>query len=123
VPFKWAEAPKADPAPQTADAAAKEARDYAAELLTAMGDPTACLRPRSGPNAPAELAIELEAYVVGAGSVSRSYVRSAQLDADETECIRKRLSSLRFRTPVEDAPRAVRATLHLTLKNAAKTGT
>jgi hypothetical protein len=123
APFQWPNEPPASAPAQPAEPPAKAQRDYAAELLAALGDPTSCLKPRTGRDAPTEIIVELEAHVVGAGSVSRSYVRSTQLDADETECVRKRTSSLRLRTPIDDAPRTVRATLRLAMKSAAKTGT
>ena len=95
-------------------------RDYAAELLEAIGAPTACLAPRVGGAAPKELSIGLEVQVIELGRVTRAYARSPQLTEDELTCVRKRLEGVRFRAPVESAPRSVSATLRFELKAAAQ---
>jgi hypothetical protein len=123
-PFRWPDdkrASKADsPAATSPDAGQ---RDYGAELQAALGDPSSCLTARSASDVPSEIRIDVEAYVMAAGNVSRGYVRSAQLAPGEVECIRKRINPLRFRAPIEDAPRAVRTTLKLVVESSAKTGT
>lgn len=90
-------------------------RDYPAELLGAVGDPSACLTARKGAEAPPDLNIDLEAYVMPSGGVGRAYARSALLTEAELDCLRRRLETLRFATPVDDTPRRVTATLRLTL--------
>jgi len=123
-PFRWleeSEAAKTDAPSEALPDAGK--RDYGAELRAAVGDPSSCLDARIGADVPSEISIEIEAFVMAAGNVSRGYARSRQLAAEELECIRKRIEPLRFRPPIDDAPRAVRATLRLVLKTPAKTGT
>jgi hypothetical protein len=123
-PFRWldeAKAAKIDTPTEAAPDAGK--RDYGAELRAALGDPSGCLAARTGPDAPREIGIEFEAHVMAAGNVSRGYVRSPQLVAEELECLRKRIEPLRLRPPIDDAPRTVRATLKLVLETPAKTGT
>ena len=94
----------------------KPPRDYPAELQAALGAPSDCLHARSGPNVPKELRIEVQAYFLESGFVSRAYARSAALDADEIACVTKRANAVRLAGPVEDAPRAVSTTLTLTLQ-------
>jgi hypothetical protein len=118
------EAPVAAPEPAAAaEAEAKEEkkqRDYAAELLAALGTPADCLHERSGEAAPSELKIDIQAYLLDSGFVSRAYARSPLLDEGELQCLSKRAGALRLTAPIEDAPRAVSATLTLQLKAADK---
>lgn len=95
-----------------------EPRDYGAELLQAMGSPIACLAPRKGSAAPTQLRIDLDAYVMPSGGVGRAYARSAELDATELDCLRRRVEALRLETPIEGAPREVHASIQLALKAA-----
>jgi hypothetical protein len=124
-PFRWIEETRAAKTDAPSEAASPDAgkRDYGAELRAAVGDPSGCLTARTGADIPKAISIEVEAYVMAAGNVSRGYARSPQLVAEELECIRKRIEPLRFRPPIDDAPRAVRATLTLALQTPAKTGT
>lgn len=107
-----APAPAAEPA-QEQKKDEEKPRDYSAELLEALGTPTACLKPRSAADAPSEISVGLEAHLVEIGMVTRAYARSSQLDKDELACVQQRLSSLRFRAPVDATPRTVGATLTL----------
>ncbi len=111
--------PAAEPAAEVEKKAPDE-RDYAAELLAAIGSPVQCLRTRVGPDVPSAIAISLEATVVETGIVTRNQVTSAQLDASEIKCVAARLAALRLRAPIPDAPRTVRATLELKQAPAAK---
>jgi hypothetical protein len=124
-PFRWLEETRAakldTPSETTSPDAGK--RDYDAELRTAVGDPSGCLTARTGPDIPRQISIEVEAYVMAAGNISRSYVRSPQLAAEELECIRRRIEPLRLRPPIDDAPRSLPPTLRLALESQAKTGT
>jgi len=124
-PFRWPEETKAAKADIPSEATPPDAgtRDYGAELRAALGDPSGCLTARTGPDIPKQISIDVEAYVMATGNISRSYVRSPQLVAEELECIRRRLEPLRLRPPIDDAPRSVRATLTLALETPAKTGT
>jgi hypothetical protein len=117
--------PEAEPRPsifktaqQSAEAEKPKAqeRDYPAELLSAVGMPSACFKPRSGPNVPPEILVQLQAHVTEAGVITRAYASSAQLEEAELDCIRKRVGTLRLRAPVEAAPRSISATLELKLK-------
>jgi hypothetical protein len=93
-------------------------RDYGAELLAALGAPIDCLRPRTDADAPSELRIDVQAYLLETGFVSRAYVRAPSLDASEVQCLTKRASALRLAAPIEQAPRSVATTLTLTMKAA-----
>jgi hypothetical protein len=95
-------------------------RDYSAELLAALGAPVECLHERSGPDAPSELRMDVQVYLLESGFVSRAYVRSPQLDEPELQCLTKRASALRLTAPVEAAPRAVNATLTMTMQRVEK---
>jgi hypothetical protein len=115
--------PAADPTPPPAEEEKKDEappRDYGAELLAAFGAPLDCLHPRTDANAPAEVRIDVQAYLLETGYVSRAYVRAPALDEPEVQCLTKRASSLRLAAPVEQAPRSVSTTLTLTLKRAEK---
>jgi hypothetical protein len=123
-PFRWLDESKA-PKPAAPVEASPDAgkRDYEAELRAALGDPSSCLAARTDAGAKGEIRIDVEAYVMAHGNISRGYVRAPQLAAEELECIRKRITPLRLRPPIEDAPRAVRTTLRLAVETSAKTGT
>jgi hypothetical protein len=100
----------------------EEKRDLGKELLAAVGSPTNCLRSRTGSDAPQSISIALEAVVVESGMVTRAYARSSALDAEEAECVRKRVAALSLRGPIEEAPRTVTATLEFKQKPAGKPG-
>jgi hypothetical protein len=108
--------------PNAAEPEAEKKRDLSAELLSAVGTPTACLHARTGADAPSSIRVDVEAYLIETGMVTRAYARSSALDPEEIECVRKRVASLRLRAPIEEAPRSVSATLEFKLKTAAKTG-
>jgi hypothetical protein len=105
--------PKAEAAPVEKK---PEERDLNAELLAAVGSPVDCLKPRTGENAPTSLRVQLDATVVETGLVTRAYAHSSQLDAEELQCMTKRVSSLRLSAPIDQAPRSLSATLELTAK-------
>lgn len=107
--------------PQAVAAAEEEKkRDLGQELLAAIGSPTDCLRPRTGPDVPASISVALEAVVVESGMVTRAYARSSALAPEENECVRKRLAGVSLRGPIEEAPRSVTATLEFKQKSAEK---
>jgi hypothetical protein len=107
-------------APEQAPAEEAPQRDYAAELLGALGTPSDCLKPRNAADAPPEIAVDLEAHVLDTGQTTRGYARSPALDPDELSCVQRRLEAVRLQAPVQDAPRTITATLRLQLKTAAK---
>jgi hypothetical protein len=95
---------------------AEKKRDYGAELEHAIGSPIDCLKPREGPDSPGEIDVQLEAYFLDTGAMSRGYARSSLLDADELKCLQTRLSAIHLQAPIEGAPRAVQVTLRFKLK-------
>jgi hypothetical protein len=112
-------------APEAADAPAEEEepeRDYAAELRDAVGSPASCLKPRIAEDAPDHITISVEATVMNGGNISRSYVTSTGLDAEELECVQRQVSSKRLPSEVEDAPRSVVTSIELELKKPEKPG-
>lgn len=110
--------PEPPAAPAAVPAEPPKARDYSAELLQALGNPLDCLAPRKGTAAPPKLQIDFDAYVMPSGGVGRAYARATDLDASELDCLRRRVEALRLTPPIEDAPRAVHASVQLTLKPA-----
>jgi hypothetical protein len=119
--------PVAAPEPPAAAAAppAEEApkRDFGAELSAAVGDLSKCVEPRTASDttaAGAKLSIALEVVVTESGIVTRSSVRAPGLDPGELDCVRERLSRVRVRSPVEEAPRTIRADVSLTLQATAQ---
>jgi hypothetical protein len=114
--FAEPQAQPAKPKPEAAPEQKPEERDLNAELLAAVGSPVDCLKPRTGESAPTALHIQIDATVVETGLVTRAYAHSSQLDAEELQCMTKRVSSLRLRAPIDQAPRSLSATLELTSK-------
>ena len=90
------------------------ARNLSTELAQAFGSPASCLQPRANASAPTSIDLALSTSIMPSGSVAQSEVQAAGLDSAETACLRARLEGLHFRTPIEDAPRRVSTTLHLT---------
>jgi hypothetical protein len=111
-----AAAPAEDPAeqPAQAEAEAKPARDFSAELVQMLGNPIACLSARAAGDAPRELEIALATQVMPSGAVGRSEVSAPGLEAGELACLRGRVEALHFTGPIENAPFAVRGSVHLT---------
>lgn len=102
------------PAPEpTPPAAAEERtapeRDYAAELRSLAGDPSACgsLGTQTG-----RISIPLSVTVSDSGVVIRASV-SGPIPNETRDCLVARLNAARFAGPVDGAPRTVRAELIL----------
>lgn len=98
------------------DEGEEEKRDYAADLEAAVGSPIGCLKPRSGKDVPPKINITLSAVVIETGRVTRGSASSAQLTAEESACITKRVESAIIPPNVEGAPRSITATVTLELK-------
>jgi hypothetical protein len=110
---------KAEPEPEEKE----KARDYANELVQAVGRTEGCVKQRAASAAlPDKTSVSLEAYVLESGAVSRGYARSAQLTADELECVKQRIERARFAPAVEGAPRRVDATVQITFKRPEPSG-
>jgi hypothetical protein len=111
-----AAAPAEDPAaqPAQAKAEAKPPRDFSRELVQMLGNPVACLSARAVTDAPRELEIALATQVMPSGAVGRSEVSAAGLEAGELACLRGKVEALHFAGPIENAPFAVRGSIHLT---------
>jgi hypothetical protein len=98
--------------PERADE--KPERDFSAELVRMMGDPSSCLKPRAAENAPSNLAIAVTASVMPSGAVGQTEVSAAELDSSELACLKARAAGLHFAPPIENAPFSVRGTVQLT---------
>lgn len=102
--------PAAEPTPPAASAE-REApeRDYAAELRSLAGDPSACgsLGTQTG-----RISIPLSATVSDSGVVIRASV-SGPIPSETRDCLIGRVNAARFAGPIEGAPRTVRAELIL----------
>jgi hypothetical protein len=126
-PQPTAEAPRALEAPAAArkdepeepQPEKKDERDYAAELLAAIGTPAHCVKPRTGPDVPSEIRIDVDVTVVEIGRVTRAYVSSPGLEPDELKCVEQQVAALRLAAPIDAAPRSVRTTVVLKLQPAA----
>jgi hypothetical protein len=110
------EDPSAQPA---AEAEAKPARDFAAEMTGMLGSPLACFGARAANEAPAQIDIALSTRVMPSGSVTQSQVAAPGLAPNEIACLRSRLEALHFAAPIENAPFSVQGSLHLTREAAA----
>jgi len=115
-PQQQQQAEPTKPKPEAPPEQKPEERDLNAELLAAVGSPVDCLKPRQGDSAPTALRIQIDATVVETGLVTRAYVHASDLDAEELQCMTKRVSALRLRAPIDQAPRSLSATLELTAK-------
>jgi hypothetical protein len=91
----------------------EEKRDLEAELRRLVGNPAACMKPRTEKEGPESIRVSVEAAVTENGVVTRSYATSPDLSAEELECIDRRVSGSRFRAPVEEAPRTVRSVVEI----------
>jgi hypothetical protein len=116
APLAAAPAAAAEQAPNQQPNQQPDKRDYSAELVSAIGSPVDCLKPREGPDSPAEIRVDLEGYFLETGAMSRGYARSSQLDPEELQCLHSRLEAIRLSPPIDQAPRAVQATLTFKLK-------
>jgi hypothetical protein len=113
-------APLEDPAAQpAAEAEAKPARDFAAEMTQMLGSPLSCFGARAANDAPAQLDIALSTHVMPSGTVTQSQVSAPGLAPNEIACLRSRLEALHFAGPIENAPFSVQGSLHLTREAAA----
>jgi hypothetical protein len=88
-------------------------RDLEAELEQLVGNPVGCMKPRSDQEGPGSIRISVEASVTENGVITRTYVSSPELSAEELECIDQRVAGSRFKAPVEEAPRTVRTVVEI----------
>lgn len=105
--------PAVAPEPEAQPQPDKPPRDMPKELLSKLGSPQSCLVPRAADQAPSSVQIGFSASVMPSGAIGRAEVSGAGLSDGERECLRRRLSGLRFETPIEDAPKNVSATITL----------
>ena len=102
------------PAEQAApDDPEKPPRNMSAELESMIGSPASCLAPRPANEAPSQVSISLGASVMPSGAVGRGEVSAPGLSPTELDCVRKRLESVRFAPPIENAPFTVNASITL----------
>ena len=78
-----------------------------------IGSPAACLTPRPANEAPARVRIGLTASVMPSGAVGRGEVSAPGLSPSEIDCVRKRVESVRFAPPIENAPFTVNGSITL----------
>ena len=88
---------------------AEPERDLSAELHQAMGDPSRCAP--AGAELPSSFAVNVNVNVSLTGTVTRSQVSGPGLPAAMITCLRGRAESVRFASPVPDAP--IRARLEV----------
>jgi hypothetical protein len=94
-------------------------RDYASELLAALGTDTACFDEATLRAAGRQLRVPVMVVVSSSGRVTRAEV-SGLLDPARG-CVRRRAEAAAFSTPIEGAPRTVRATLQIDVASASAT--
>ncbi len=93
-------------------------RDFSAELVSILGLPSSCLKPRAASTGPSTTDLSVTAHVMPSGSVSRGEAASAQLDANELACVRRLVESVHFAQPIDNAPFSVSATVKIQLHDA-----
>ena len=100
------EGPRAAPQEEkVAEVETKEERDLGEELRLALGMPASCFD--ASMNLPDVLNFSVSAYVTVTGRVTRADVSGADLNDKAASCIARRVEALRFRSPVEGAPKKV----------------
>jgi hypothetical protein len=92
-----------------ADEASAPERDLDAELRQGLGDPLGCLSNVAA--LPSRIRMTFSAVVSLSGRVTRVEVTAPGLPDADLDCLRRRALAVRFREPVEEAPRAASATL------------
>ena len=102
-------------APGGTGAAAEEAtearRDLSADLQRAFGAPTGCLSEATRDGLEGELAVQVSVRVTPTGRVVSADVTSGALPEPDRACMERHALGVRIAGPVEDAPRAVSATI------------
>lgn len=92
-------------------------RDFAAELLSNLGEPSSCLKARPAGAVPNTTDLSVTAYVMPSGGVSRCDAEGSGLDADELACVCRLIAAVHFAQPVDNAPLVVTASVKLQLPN------
>lgn len=93
--------------------AAPPPRDLSDELRAMMGSPGSCAPASALEHVAATVSVGVTVSVLPGGGVLRASVSAPGLDATVVDCLQRRAQGLRFRTPIDGAPRAVSATLTL----------
>ena len=88
------------------------ARNYPAELRSAIGDPSGCLPRTVGAGLPQQIVLRLQVHVTSSGRVTRAHA-SSSVPSETLRCIRRKLESVRFKAPVARAPRTITTTITL----------
>jgi hypothetical protein len=88
-------------------------RNYEAELLSLVGDPSVCISSDEAEAAPPKVTVQFNVVVTDQGVISRLEVSSNNLSKSAIECFKKQLSPQRFKPVVEGAPKTIEATLTL----------
>jgi hypothetical protein len=88
-----------------------------------LGSPASCLEPRTADASQSTLQVGVDTQVMPSGAVSRAQVSGAGLTQVERQCITKRVETLHFAQPIENAPFPVHANIALQLSAAAKVAT
>jgi len=103
------EAPTPEPAtPEAPEATPEPARDLEAELRGLAGDASGCFEGGLG-ELPEVVRIDLTASVSTHGVVTRASASGSGVPAAARACLGQRIEGGRFRAPVPDAPRTIRA--------------
>lgn len=112
TPSNEGSAPSAEPAENTAPATAEPVRNLSEELVGLVGAPNACFSKRTA-GAGTTLSLQVTAAVTPTGMITRADVTGGGLSAEEADCVKARVIRARFRSPVENAPLSVQATIEL----------
>ncbi len=104
---------------ETAEAEAPT-RDLAEELRGMISNPSACFTKRTVGSGPSNLTLSISATVTPSGIINRAQVSGSSLTDEESACLEAMVVRARFRSPVDEAPTTVRATVELREKAPAK---
>ncbi len=88
-------------------------RDLSADLVSAVGAPTACIDLAAARAARGHLSIRITATVMPTGAITRASASGAGLSPQAISCIEARALSARLAAPVEGAPRSVSGTIEV----------
>lgn len=112
TPSNEGSAPSAEAAENTAPVTPEPVRDLSEELVGLVGAPNACFSKRTAA-AGATFSFQVTAAVTPTGMITRAEVTGGGLSAEEADCVKARVASARFRSPVENAPLSIQATVEL----------
>ena len=105
------EEPTAASTPTDLGAPEQPERDLSAELRALVGQPSQCIDLDTVAEQGGKLTVQIGAYVLSTGAITRASVSAPGQPASTIRCIEQQVVAQRLRDPVPNTPRTVRAEL------------